>query len=508
MYIPFRNEENEFIIDHKYINIFEQRSDQIIAKRKLFEADLDIHKTLEICKNLCVTDEEEDEDELLKKQLHQEGDKDPLADFYRDPASEINADLFHAIIGKLTSIVGTKKNIMPKKEFNELIAKTNVLQRGIIVHTIARLKGSTSVSEDQQQPLQCFFTGPAGAGKTFVINILMEVYNRFGQTDNICNAYISCGTTGRAACAINGTTVHTAFTITVNKRQSYSALSLHQLNQYRIIFKYVRVVIIDEISMCSAEILHQINHRLQSITGNNDKPFGGLDIFLIGDLRQLPPVLATPIYKQAKNIMTGMSLWRGLQFYELQSVMRQSDEEFSSLLTAIGNGEVLTQDQQELIESRFVDNSAINNICPNAIRLFYSNRKVDQFNSAVLNAHPNIVSIAEDTYSGFANTAQLQKMRAEVNKMKTADMNGLPYEIIFVVEKMYMITKNIDVADGLANGSIGKLKLIEYYGLNEPVLPNIELQSDNQDATEYVTNFFLLFVLICCFSAFINIRLD
>lgn len=504
MYIPFRDEEKEFTDNHQYLHIFEQRADEIVGKRKLFEADLDIHKTLEICKQLCVT-EEDDEDEPLEPPIREEADKDPLADFYRDPASEINADLFHAVIGKLTAVVGTKKNIMSKEEFNELVALTNPLQRGIILHTIARLRGSTSVSANQQQPIQCFFTGPAGAGKTFVINILMEVYNRFGQTDGMCNAYITCGTTGRAACAINGTTVHTAFTITVNKRLSYAALSLHQLNQYRIVFKYVRVIIIDEISMCSAELLHQINQRLQQITGNNDKPFGGLDIFLIGDLRQLPPVLATPIYKQPKNTMTGLSLWRGLQFYELQKVMRQSDEEFSGLLTAIGNGEILTEHQQQLIQSRFVDNSSVNSICPNAIRLFYSNHKVDQFNNAVLNACPNVVSVAEDTYSGFANNAQLQKLRAEVNKLKTADMNGLPYELILVVEKMYMVTKNIDVADGLANGSIGKLKLIEYYGSNEPILPIVELQSNNQDANEFVTicfNFLLSLFLISLCSTF------
>lgn len=231
---------------------------------------------------------------------------------------------------------------------------------------------------------------------------------------------------------------------------------------------------------------------MQEITGNNDKPFGGLDVFLIGDLRQLPPVLATVIYRQPKNRMTGLSLWCGLQFYELETVMHPSDEEFSSLLTAIGNGEVLTPQQQDLIESRFVDNSTVNEICPNAVRLFYSNQKVDQYNNLILNACTNVIHIAEDSYSGFANEAQLKKMRQDVHKLKTADMNGLPYEIILVVEKMYILTKNIDVTDGLANSSIGQLKLIEYYDRNEPVLPNIERQPDDDDAIENVNLIFLI----------------
>jgi len=53
--------------------------------------------------------------------------------------------------------------------------------------------------------------------------------------------------------------------------------------------------------MVSAELLEQIDARLKQITGLFTKAFGGLDVFLIGDLRQLPPVKATPIFKQIKN---------------------------------------------------------------------------------------------------------------------------------------------------------------------------------------------------------------
>lgn len=80
-------------------------------------------------------------------------------------------------------------------------------------------------------------------------------------------------------------------------------------------FKYVWAVIIDEISMCSAEMLHTIHSRLQPITGIYDKVFGGVDIFLIGDLRQLPPVCATPIFRQAKNRLNELNLRRSLKFY-------------------------------------------------------------------------------------------------------------------------------------------------------------------------------------------------
>lgn len=41
--------------------------------------------------------------------------------------------------------------------------------------------------------------------------------------------------------------------------------------------------------------------------------------------------------------------------------------------------------------------------------------------------------------------------------MSTIDTGGLPYEITFLTGKYYIITTNIDVTDGLANGAIGKL---------------------------------------------------
>lgn len=69
--------------------------------------------------------------------------------------------------------------------------------------------------------------------------------------------------------------------------------------------------------MIGAELLSQIDKRLKQITGNNHMNFGGIDIFLIGDLRQLPPVRATPIYKQPRQRMVRPILWRNFKFYEL-----------------------------------------------------------------------------------------------------------------------------------------------------------------------------------------------
>jgi len=99
---------------------------------------------------------------------------------------------------------------------------------------------------------------------------------------------------------------------------------------------YIKCILIDEVSMISAELNGKIDSLLKQITATNSS-YGGKDIFFIGDLRQPPAVRATPIYRQPKNSMAGPTLWRGLKFYELNEVMRQANVQFSCLLTKIGN---------------------------------------------------------------------------------------------------------------------------------------------------------------------------
>ncbi|GFX67093.1 ATP-dependent DNA helicase [Trichonephila clavipes] len=130
---------------------------------------------------------------------------------------------------------------------------------------------------------------------------------------------MTCASTGKAAVAISGTTVHTALNISLS---GLIALKSETAQQYGTLFKYIKVIIIDEISIISAQLLWKVDSRLKQITGNFQSNFGGLDAILIGDLRQLPPVRSAPIYKQLKQTIVEPILWRNLKFYELNEVKR------------------------------------------------------------------------------------------------------------------------------------------------------------------------------------------
>ncbi|GFQ73072.1 ATP-dependent DNA helicase [Trichonephila clavata] len=177
-----------------------------------------------------------------------------------------------------------------------------------------------STDESVREPLLIYLIGPAGSGKTFVIKGMMEICKRFSDTDCIFNAYIACASPGKAVTAIGGSTVHSALSISLSR---VMPLNIEKAHQYRTLFKFVKVLIVDEVSMVSAELLEQLNTRLKQITGLFTKYFGGLDVILIGDLRRLLPVKVIPIFKQIKKKMIGETTWRKFKKFELKQEMRQ-----------------------------------------------------------------------------------------------------------------------------------------------------------------------------------------
>lgn len=274
----------------------------------------------------------------------------------------------------------------------------------------------------------------------------MEIYDRFSDSDGYCDAYITCASTGKAAVAIHGTTVHTSLKISLSK---LLPLRIEVAHQYRSLFKYIRAIIICEVSMIGAELLEQIDLRFKQITGNFASNFGNLDVILIGDLRQFPPVRATPIHKQIKRRMTGPTVWRDLKFYELTEVLRQANGMFSYALTKVGNVEKLNSDELALIDSRFFSKKAADTACPHGIRLFLSNAAVEMYNNTILNIAENkVTSEAKDVYVGCHNDEQEAFVKQKLHKMSTIDKGELSSQIIFVLDKYYMLTTNINVSDG------------------------------------------------------------
>ncbi|MFA5004118.1 MAG: AAA family ATPase [Candidatus Saccharimonadales bacterium] len=129
-----------------------------------------------------------------------------------------------------------------------------------------------------------FLTGAPGAGKTYVLNQFVRTATRAGK-----NVAVTAST-GIAATHIGGTTIHSWSGLGI--KDALSEYDLDHLKQNnRLIKRYnaADILVIDEISMLHGKRLDMVN-MVCKLLRKNSAPFGGLQVILVGDLFQLPPI--------------------------------------------------------------------------------------------------------------------------------------------------------------------------------------------------------------------------
>ncbi|KAH9363807.1 hypothetical protein HPB48_023158 [Haemaphysalis longicornis] len=140
--------------------------------------------------------------------------------------------------------VRKRQDIMNRDDYYNWMRMTNAVQHELLREIIHR---QTTPSAP---PLRVFFNGPAGCGKTFVLRLAMNLYNQYSNTGNntAYNAFVICASTGKAAVAVGGTTVHTAFKLSrkTTAPNRDGGLSASDLNTFRVAFRNVKCVIVDE----------------------------------------------------------------------------------------------------------------------------------------------------------------------------------------------------------------------------------------------------------------------
>ena len=149
--------------------------------------------------------------------------------------------------------------------------------------------------------------------------------------------------TGVAAINIDVNTVRSGLHISSRGKP----LPLNDANKAELRNKYSEVerVIIGEISMVSSKLFYQIHKRLNEIfSPGQDVPFGGKFFLVCGDLCQLPPVPAKPVFTfndtETMEAFISSNLWRKFRLAELDQVMRQDDEIFVNIINKLRVGEI------------------------------------------------------------------------------------------------------------------------------------------------------------------------
>lgn len=187
-------------------------------------------------------------------------------------------------------------------------------------------------------------TGPAGSGKTHVLNQFIAQAKRSGKTVAVT------ATTGLAATHLNGSTIHSWSGIGIHDELP-PKFHEHLLKGRRDTIKKTDVLVIDEISMLHDYRLDMVDDIARKVRGV-DEPFGGLQVVLCGDFFQLPPVSRGEQPKS--SFVVSSNVWDELDpvVCYLDEQHRQDDDTLLEILNAMRQGDIRRRHAEALLERR------------------------------------------------------------------------------------------------------------------------------------------------------------
>lgn len=244
-----------------------------------------------------------------------------------------------------------------------------------------------------------FLTGRAGTGKTtFLRRLRAESHKRV----------IVAAPTGIAAINAGGVTLHSLFQLELTpfvpgaeRSHRYDRFNKQKLQ----LIRAMDVLVIDEISMVRADVLDAVDQVLRRHR-DHDRPFGGVQLLLIGDLMQLAPVAKADEWQLLSRYYRSPYFFDSLALQklpymtiELQHIYRQTDQEFIKLLNNVRQTNRLSPDTIAALNRR-----CIPGFRPDPglgyVRLTTHNRQAQAINSAELAALPGQRMVYEADVTG------------------------------------------------------------------------------------------------------------
>lgn len=191
-----------------------------------------------------------------------------------------------------------------------------------------------------------FLTGRAGTGKTTFLRRLPQITHK---------RFVVLAPTGVAAINAGGQTLHSFFQLPFGPILPGSVLKKRdkgqketfalQLRKNKIeLIRSLDLVVIDEISMVRADLLDAVDEVLRHYR-RNQNPFGGLQMLMIGDLLQLPPIVKNEEWDLLREHYENLFFYSSRALAKssfvtitLETIFRQTDDRFIALLNAVRSG--------------------------------------------------------------------------------------------------------------------------------------------------------------------------
>ena len=186
-----------------------------------------------------------------------------------------------------------------------------------------------------------FITGGAGTGKSTLVRWLMTEFE---------GSVLLGAPTAISAINIGGKTLHSLCQLP----PGWIVKKDIQLAPKRTEIREAKLLIIDEISMVTANVLDGVSGFLR-LNRKVDKPFGGLPVIMVGDMFQLPPIVKSSSQSLYERIYGSAKFYNArclkeTTYYgiELTKTYRQSDQHFVNILTRLREGVDLSQSLAKL----------------------------------------------------------------------------------------------------------------------------------------------------------------
>ena len=215
----------------------------------------------------------------------------------------------------------------------------NQQQRKIFDDFVERIN-----SGNDDDPFYTYIGGEAGTGKSFLLKQMIESAKQLGKRsgrDLDKPVSITIAPTGVAAYLVNGTTIESALGMQPQKGRSYICNKSSRNSNRRFLYEDLKVIFLDEVSMCGTDMLARINFRMQEILGNNQF-MGGVSMVATGDFGQLPPVGQNMIWEVSwldNRLEMCPNHWDdNFRIYYLSEKMRSQDSEFSENCDLVRKG--------------------------------------------------------------------------------------------------------------------------------------------------------------------------
>ena len=200
----------------------------------------------------------------------------------------------------------------------------------------------SAVVEDRDS---VFLTGDAGTGKSTLLRRLLEESQSRGRRVAVL------APTGCAAVNVGGQTIHSFFGIPPRFVTAQETINCRN----RQMLRDLDTLIIDEVSMVRSDVMAAVDRALRNARREFGSPFGALQVVLVGDLAQLPPVVGKEEaaffgveYPGPYFFQTGDFPRDHFSLVELREPFRHKDDQFRKILASIRSNSLTSEDLSAL----------------------------------------------------------------------------------------------------------------------------------------------------------------